>query len=541
MIEDIGSLSNQGRRLLPNVVDELGAGDPSRIFVSIPKSTNIQDGFRDVDFRDLSRAISRCAWWIEETLGCSRSFETLNYVGPQDLRYVILLFAAIKTGYQMFFSSPWNSAEGHVALLEKLNCEIVLIPEVLPPIIQTVLAKRQMRTLEIQSLQKLLADGDVPLYPYEKTFEQARYEPYVVLHTSGSTGFPKPIILTHGTIAHHDTFMLKSPGETPIALSLYRHKRVFLGLGLFHSAALCFIAFSIYSDTKLVLAPPGPMTAEIANSIHVYGNLEASFISPATLAPIAKNPIYLENIRKLRYLNYGGGPLPREIGNVLKSYTHLFVNFGATETGFFALQITDADDWEYLNFSSRMGLQLRPFVGELYELYFVRDPELELSQGIFSTFPHLTEYSTKDLFSKHPTKENLWLFEGRSDDVIVCSTGQKINPMTIENLLNAHPSVVAAVVCGQGRMQVSLLIEARNTPRNEDERNTLVHEIWPTIELGNEKQQSQGRITKDLIAFAAADKPMVRAGKGTILRKITEDLYREELDKMYSTLKDTPF
>lgn len=101
MIEDIGSLSNQGRRLLPNVVDELGAGDPSRIFVSIPKSTNIQDGFRDVDFRDLSRAISRCAWWIEETLGCSRSFETLNYVGPQDLRYVILLFAAIKTGYQV--------------------------------------------------------------------------------------------------------------------------------------------------------------------------------------------------------------------------------------------------------------------------------------------------------------------------------------------------------------------------------------------------------------------------------------------------------
>ncbi|KAF7861799.1 hypothetical protein EAF04_007682 [Stromatinia cepivora] len=466
MVEDMGSESNHGRRLLPIVVDELATSDPNRVFASIPTSKSLEDGFRDINFAQLSKAINRCAWWIEENLGCSKTFETLNYVGPEDLRYIILLFAAIKTGYQMFFNSPWNSTEGHIALLETLHCNIALSPEVLPPITQTVVAKRQMRTLEIQTLQELLEDGAVSLYPYEKTFEQARYEPFVVLQTSGSTGFPKPVILTHGTVAHHDTFILTPPnGEKPIAISLYRHKRVFVGLRMFHSAALCFMAFAIYSDTKLVLPPPTPVTAEIANFAHVYGNLDASFVSPAVLVQIAKNPEYLKNIRKLPYLSYGGGPLPREIGNVLKLYSRLFVNFGATETGFFALQLTDREDWEYMSFSARMGVQLRPVVGELYELHFVRKPELEFSQGIFSTFPNLSEYSTKDLFSKHPTKENLWLFEGRSDDVIVCSTGQKINPMKMESLLNAHPSLVVALVCGQGRVQVSLLVEAKSPPR----------------------------------------------------------------------------
>ena len=36
-----------------------------------------------------------------------------------------------------------------------------------------------------------------PDFSYDKTFEQARNEPLVVLHTSGTTGLPKPITWTH--------------------------------------------------------------------------------------------------------------------------------------------------------------------------------------------------------------------------------------------------------------------------------------------------------------------------------------------------------
>jgi acyl-CoA synthetase (AMP-forming)/AMP-acid ligase II len=275
------------------------------------------------------------------------------------------------------------------------------------------------------------------------------------------------------------------------------------------------------------------MTADTLNLIHLYGRLGASFASPALLAEIAKRPDYLENVRRLRYLSFGGGPLPKETGNVLQGYTHLFVNFGATETGYFALHLNDPEDWEYMSFSEQMGYELRPFAEGLYELHFVRDSQLELSQGIFSTFPNLDEYSTKDLFSKHPTKEDLWLFEGRSDDVIVCSTGQKINPLPIESLLNAHPSVVSAIVCGQSRIQISLLVEPKHSPIDGISRSTLLRDIWPIVERANQDQPQVGRITQDLVVFTKPGKLMVRAGKGTVLRRMTEDLYRQELDEIY--------
>jgi acyl-coenzyme A synthetase/AMP-(fatty) acid ligase len=308
----------------------------------------------------------------------------------------------------------------------------------------------------IPSLLELRASDPVPVYPYTKTFAQARQDPFVVLHTSGSTGFPKFVILTHGTMAQHDTFyQSQMEGYKPLALSCYRDLRVFIGLGLFHSAAMCLVAFAIYSNTTLVFPSPfdpAPLTADSLNLIHLHGRLDASFVSPALLVELAKKQEYLENLLRLRYLSFGGGPLPRETGNILQRYTHLFVNFGATETGYFALHLNDPEDWEYMSFSPQMGVELRLFAEGLHELYFVRNPKLELSQGVFSTFPELNEYSTKDLFSKHPTKEGLWLFEGRSDDVIVCSTGQKINPLRIESFLNAHPSIVSASVCGQGRI-----------------------------------------------------------------------------------------
>lgn len=54
-------------------------------------------------------------------------------------------------------------------------------------------------------LNELLSEEAVPHYPYEKTFEQARLDPYLTLHTSGSTGLPKPIVTNHAFIAAMET------------------------------------------------------------------------------------------------------------------------------------------------------------------------------------------------------------------------------------------------------------------------------------------------------------------------------------------------
>ncbi|KAF7889998.1 uncharacterized protein EAF02_002413 [Botrytis sinoallii] len=114
--------------------------------------------------------------------------------------------------------------------------------------------------------------------------------------------------------------------------------------------------------------------------------------------------------------------------------------------------------------------------GELYELVIVRDPSIEAYQGIFYTFPDLQNTKTRDLFSKHPSKHNLWRHEGRSDDIIVYSTGEKFNPISMENALNSHPKVRSAIVYGTKKFQSSVLNEPTDP---EGSKDVLLDALWP--------------------------------------------------------------
>ena len=57
-----------------------------------------------------------------------------------------------------------------------------------PPIAETILAQRSMNHILVPDLEQWLHGEHVKSYPYERTFEEARQEPFVVVHTSGSTG-----------------------------------------------------------------------------------------------------------------------------------------------------------------------------------------------------------------------------------------------------------------------------------------------------------------------------------------------------------------
>ncbi len=72
----------------------------------------------------------------------------------------------------------------------------MLVPTIRPDVVNTILEVYEMRVYQIPELKDLL-DQDYTHYPYEKTFDEARSEPLVALHTSGTTGLPKPVIWTH--------------------------------------------------------------------------------------------------------------------------------------------------------------------------------------------------------------------------------------------------------------------------------------------------------------------------------------------------------
>lgn len=73
-----------------------------------------------------------------------------------------------------------------MSLMEQTNCNIFFSG--LGVHVDDILAARQMKHIVIPDLEDLLDQIKAPHYPYEKTFGEAKNDPYVVLHTSGTTG-----------------------------------------------------------------------------------------------------------------------------------------------------------------------------------------------------------------------------------------------------------------------------------------------------------------------------------------------------------------
>ena len=412
-----------------------------------------------------------------------------------------------------------------------------------PPFVGQILQHRKMRGFIFPDLAFFLEPCQVHHYEYSKTYEQARLEPLVALHTSGSTGLPKPVVMNHGTLSPIDTFwMIPSLGGREVVGPSLSGTRLFLAFPLFHAASMCYLlGLGIYCGVTCVLpSPKVPLTAILADQIHIHGNVQGSALPPSIVVDIVNHTEYCQNIKSLDYLIYAGGPLPRETGDAVSKWTKVLQLSGSTEIGLPATELCEDEDWEYFSYSPFMGFEFRQVEGsEYYEQFIVRRRELSLYQSVFMTFPNINEYSLKDLYVKHPFKEGLWRLCGRTDDIIVFSNGEKINPTTMEGMISSHPAVSGALVSGHGKFQAALLVETKKLLEGDRAKAEALEEIWPIIEKANQSCPAHGRIMKDFITFVLPERPMLRAGKGTIQRRMTLDFYHDELEKLYLGQKTT--
>lgn len=103
----------------------------------------------------------------------------------------------------MVFPSPRYSVDGLGRLLiNELQCKTMLTTHKRLPIVSAFLAHHPLNLIECPSLSELL-DRPNDDFKYDKTFSTACNEPLVVLHTSGTTHDPKPVIWTHGWAASY--------------------------------------------------------------------------------------------------------------------------------------------------------------------------------------------------------------------------------------------------------------------------------------------------------------------------------------------------
>lgn len=534
------------KRLLVQIVDDLATEKSERIYSEYPISpTTYEDGFRKITFPMFANAINGVAWWLHNTIGPGKNFETLAYIGTLDLRYNALILGAVKTGYKVLLASPRNSIPAHVNLFNLLDCKIMVTPNPRPQAVTAITSSHNIRVLEIPTLEELLST-EYPHYPYEKTFEDAQKEPLVVLHTSGTTGFPKPIIWTHEFAASWlEWFRMEAPPGHINTHTMWSPGRLFFTFPPFHAAAMFgSILSAIYNQTTIIY----PLSGVIPSAQIIVDGLKHTKAGCAAIAPlfveeISKKPELLEFLSEnLTSIFYSGGNVASTIGDKIAQRMKFYSIMGTTECGLFPTLNPaetwpkgDWEDWNYFRFNPGAMIELQQLSGDEYEAVVVRHPDLEKEQPVFKIFPERKEYHTGDLYTPHPSKPDLWLYRGRSDDIIVFLTGEKTNPISMEESIARHPEIRAVLVTGTLRFQAALLVELVTEEKlSVSEKAQVIERLWPIIQEANADCPRHAQIKKSHILFTDSEKPMMRAGKGTIQRRPTLGLYAKEIDELYA-------
>lgn len=184
-------------RLIATSIDHFASTEPSKLIAAYPVSNNLRAGFRDVTVKDFANAINSLTTFIEPRLGYSGNFDVAAYFGPMDMRYHFVVIALVKLGWVGLMSAPRNSALIHGHFFESTACRPVLhIREV---DLTTMMKQKDLEGLslfEIPTLDELLWSQDASgpqQYLLREYLEEARHDPFLILHSSGSTGLPKPI------------------------------------------------------------------------------------------------------------------------------------------------------------------------------------------------------------------------------------------------------------------------------------------------------------------------------------------------------------
>ncbi|KAH8690545.1 putative NRPS-like enzyme [Talaromyces proteolyticus] len=550
-------------RLILNILDQLAQSEPDKVYAELPISlTDFSAGFRHITYRVLDNAVNGVAWWLTETLGPAQDFPTLAYVGPNDLSHNLLLLGAIKAGYKMLFFWPRYSTEAQVRLMKAVDCQNILTSSVSSPLSQLVetIAKEHgsAKVTQIPELASFFDDKH-QVFPYKKSFEEARGDPLVVVHTSGTTGFPRPIIWNHDWAA---SFAYQRYLEPPAGWEsidrLILGRRVLSLMPPYHASHLfASILFTFYCGNTCIYPPALALpTAQIAAEASSYTEVKAITVVPPHIEQLGANTELLDTLVRngAETVFWAGGPVSSAAADAVSSRLKLFNTCGSTEMGMWPV-IRKSGPWDpsisrYMCFHPQANVQLRPQSENVFKAVVVKNDSDTEIQPPFPIFPSITEYDSGDLFSPvaEPDKDYLWSYVGRSDDMQVFKNGLKWHPTAAEQkIISDNRDVIQeALLDGTNHAHVVLLLELVSEfsnklaalPEGEQakEKAAILDGIWPTIEGINRVAPDWVQIDRQRVVFAEPGKPLARTAKGSIRRLFAVTDYKSQIDDVLESV-----
>ncbi|KAJ7052229.1 putative aminoadipate reductase [Mycena amicta] len=481
------------------------------------------------------------------------------------LPYQTLFAGCIAAGLVPFSISHRNSDAALKHLLTTGKAQRILttrgsLGQVMDSLAADLLAQQPAYAISIQEIPTLaemypLLGRETPEDPFTQYSrpgkEASLTETALYLHSSGSTGLPKPIPVSHRSaisIAVLEVFTQTreisprmSVGALPAfhAMGFFNH---FLS-PVFNGVVACIYPPAVEEEYRVPVAVTPDNALEQTKRAQATGIL----IVPIFLMQWAQKEEDVKYLSSLDFVSYSGGPLPQRVGDFLVSQgVKLLSIYGGTEFGgvnVYPKQLR-ASDWSWVQFSDRMDVRWVPAGDNTFECQVLT---CKTHYPAIEDLPDVKGYATKDLFERHPdpAKSHLYRIVGRVDDVLIMANGEKTVPNAIEDIISSSPHVANAMIFGRGRNQVGVLVEPASAsafsldldPRDDKHLSDFRNLIWSVVEQANAIAPAFAKVYKEMILVTEGGRPMVRAPKGTVVKKATIKLYEGDIEALYDTIE----
>ncbi|KAL6302718.1 hypothetical protein BKA93DRAFT_736353 [Sparassis latifolia] len=552
--------------VLPGFLDFHAEQNPNLPFFFYPSADPTAVKPASVSYLEFAHATHRIAHAFRPGRAGPDRAVVAVVVTCDTLLYHALVVGIMRAGLVPFPMSPRNSAPAIANMLERTCCHRVVSQPSLSPLSEAVRASvSEGYELQVDALPTLsdifpafgsTAGAAVPSSYPAPAQPPACSDIVLYLHSSGSTGFPKPIPQTDITLLH----WVNLPAVSVARVRSLRWGGMalppFHTMGLTHQV-LCPLASG---EPTCIFAPRAPAPAVVPtpeNTIEAARQTQATaIVSVPTFVEVwSQHDEDVKFLASLRAVMSAGGPISMANGRkLIAAGVPFFSVYGATEFGTLTCLLdTDVDepasrsqktrdDWGWMQFPPQCNPRWAPQEDGTYELQLLTCPTHQPSVENLPNGEH--GYATSDLWLPHPSKPGLWRVVGRTDDVIVLGSGEKIVPIPQEGHIGAHRMISGVLMFGRGHLQPGVLVEPKPEyavePGNEHSIAEFRNAIWwVDIEEANSRAPGFGRIYKEMILVADPARPVIRAAKGTIQRKMTLKLYAADIKELYATVEDS--
>ncbi|KAI0772397.1 acetyl-CoA synthetase-like protein [Trametes elegans] len=465
--------------------------------------------------------------------------------------FYTLKLGIMYAGQTVFPISTRNSALGVAHLISKTGVRQIFVSA--DPAMQRLahdavelLAKDglELELLPMPTFEDMYGPGgDDALVPMGKVHPD---KTAIIIHSSGSTAFPKPIKFLDKNFRKWGSFVFFGEFDFGGVRVAAQPNPMFHVMGSLMMVWPVFVGvvWTVFKPST----PPIVARPDVVLDSLIATRSEIAYIVPAFVEAWAKDPANMERIKTLRAIIYAGAPMNKQIGDRLASEGIALIPFyGSTEIGSAVRLIPHPDtmeksEWDYFQISPHIDIRLLPQDGQpdIFEPVAFDSPTF--TPNVFnSVIDGRPAYSTNDLLQRHPTKHHLFRVFGRADDQLMLSTGEKTNPAPLEAILTQDPHVHACLMFGRGRFQNGVLIQPNEQfdPDDEAKLEEFRNKIWPSIEKMNAYAPTHSRIFKEMIIVTSPNKPLEYTAKGTPRRQVCIKAYDEEIDALYKRVEES--